>query len=266
MDKLLHLLQESNLGCRIGGVFAGAVAYADDLILMSASSVKLQLMLQICEEFGLTCDLKFNVAKSCIGCVSKTKQKLCTEFILDNNVLPWVDKFKYLGVTFVVKNGLQTDYAERIQKFIASVSLVLRMKTVGFEYMFVDILVKKCLPILFYGLDCCTLNNTVMKSVCRAWNMSFKWLFNMRKYDSTRLLFLSCNTMSMKFLIDVKIMQFYRLLTMSDNVLITKLLTLNFTQRNKLFNAYGLYLDNVRSADIKRSALNQFIDYCSEKL
>ena len=41
MDKFLFLLQKSNLGYRIGGIFIGAVFYADDLILMSASCVKL---------------------------------------------------------------------------------------------------------------------------------------------------------------------------------------------------------------------------------
>ena len=43
------------------------------LILMSASCVKLQAMLKICENFGMLCDLKFNVAKSCAGCVGRSR-------------------------------------------------------------------------------------------------------------------------------------------------------------------------------------------------
>ena len=45
MDKLLKLFHGSGLGCHIGGVFVGAVAHADDIILLSASCVKLQQML-----------------------------------------------------------------------------------------------------------------------------------------------------------------------------------------------------------------------------
>ena len=41
MDKLLKLLHDSRLGCHVGGVFVGAVTYADDIILLSASCVKL---------------------------------------------------------------------------------------------------------------------------------------------------------------------------------------------------------------------------------
>jgi hypothetical protein len=113
MDKLLNILQNSNLGCRLGGVFLGAVAYADDVILMSASCTKLQAMLRLCEEFGLTCDLKFNVKKSCVGCASKFKKKLCSEFLLEDRVLSWVMEFRYLGVKFVIDNGLGIDCSER---------------------------------------------------------------------------------------------------------------------------------------------------------
>ena len=60
---------------------------------------------------------------------------------------------------------LQADCSEGIQKCIATVSSVLCLKLPGFEYMFTDILVKKCLPILFYGMDCCILNSHAKISV-----------------------------------------------------------------------------------------------------
>ena len=102
--------------------------------------------------------------------------------------------------------------------------------------MFADILVKKCFSILFYGMDCCILNGVVLRSLSQAWNMSFKWLFNLRKYDSTRLLFLSCNTMSMKYLLDGKIMKFYRLLGGTNVSLINNLMLLNYDKHYMLFN------------------------------
>ena len=37
MDKLLELLENNKLGCYVGGEFAGAFAYADDLIVLSSS-------------------------------------------------------------------------------------------------------------------------------------------------------------------------------------------------------------------------------------
>jgi len=35
IDGLLHLLRESNVGCFIGNVFVGALAYADDIALLA---------------------------------------------------------------------------------------------------------------------------------------------------------------------------------------------------------------------------------------
>ena len=42
MDKLSKLLHDSGLGCHVGGFFVGVVAFADDIILLPASCVKLQ--------------------------------------------------------------------------------------------------------------------------------------------------------------------------------------------------------------------------------
>ena len=52
MDKLLFLLQNSGLSCHIENLFAGAIAYADDLIVLSASVRHLQLILDLWVDFG----------------------------------------------------------------------------------------------------------------------------------------------------------------------------------------------------------------------
>ena len=75
-------------------------------------------------------------------------------------------------------------FNKRIDTFIASVCTVLQFKIISYEIVFAEIIIQKCLPILFYGLDCCALNT--LNFVSRVWNMAFKWLYNLRKYDSTR--------------------------------------------------------------------------------
>ena len=52
MDKLLFLIQNSRLVCHIENLFAGAIAYTDDLIVLSASVCYLQLILDLCVDFG----------------------------------------------------------------------------------------------------------------------------------------------------------------------------------------------------------------------
>ena len=64
MDKLLFELEKSGLGCYVDNSFASVVAYADDVLLLSASVRKLKLMLSICHDFGVNCHLSFNTEKS----------------------------------------------------------------------------------------------------------------------------------------------------------------------------------------------------------
>ena len=123
------------MSCR--GCFVGAVTYADEIILISASYVKLQQMLQLCESFGVKCDLKFNVVKSCVGYVSSSVQTRI-QFLLEGRVLPWVDGHKYLDITFVVGKGYHSDCSERVRKFIVTVSSVL-----GFNIMSVKFLLDR---------------------------------------------------------------------------------------------------------------------------
>jgi hypothetical protein len=96
-------------------------------------------------------------------------------------------------------------------------------------------IVENCMPVLIYGLwclymftfglvicnnigfmllveryldicklrDCLFLKSSVFKVVSKSWNTSFCWLFNLGIFESARLLFLSCCSMSMEYLLDL---------------------------------------------------------------
>ena len=52
MDELLSWLRKSGVGCHVGGVFAGAVGYADDLLLLAPSRSVMERFLKICEVYA----------------------------------------------------------------------------------------------------------------------------------------------------------------------------------------------------------------------
>ena len=60
VDKLIHLLRTSGIGCTIGGFFAGIVVYADDIFLLCPSRAELQSMVTFFEGFALKHNLKFS--------------------------------------------------------------------------------------------------------------------------------------------------------------------------------------------------------------
>jgi hypothetical protein len=266
MDKLLQVLEKSGLGCYVAGNFVGAIAYADDLVVLSASVRHLQIILNICVEFGKCCDLLFNSDKSQCGFVGRSLLPQPANVLLCNHVLQWSTCFVYLGIEFTLGFKLKVNCKKRIQKFLASISSILRCKLSGYENVFAEILIKKCLPILFYGLDCVSIDSNSVKLVTQAWNCAFRWLYGVGKYTSTRHLFEQHHTMSMKYLLDYSKMAFLvnnqHVANCALKKLVSRVLNCDINVRN-LFEGYNVHrFDNVYN--IKRAVRLKFDEYCEE--
>ena len=78
IDKLLKVLCRSRFGCHIHGLFFGALIFADDIILLSARRTELQVMVNICQDYVSSGNLKFGTnkdpAKSKTKCIVFTKK------------------------------------------------------------------------------------------------------------------------------------------------------------------------------------------------
>ena len=123
-----------------------------------------KLILDLCVDFFQECDVVFNCDKSQCGMVGKPICKLA-QMTLDNKILKWSDNFIYLGIDFVLGSSLNVCYKNRIRKFMASVSSVLHFESVRYEIVYAEILIRKCLPVLMYGLDAVSLDSNFIKLV-----------------------------------------------------------------------------------------------------
>ena len=122
LDPMLELLRNSGFGCAIGTHFFGAVAYADDVLIMSTSVQGLQEMVNICQKHAEDNSLVFSTdpdpKKSktmCIAFNCNTRDKLAPISLCGNN-LPWVSKAKHIG-NFLHEDG-STDLDIRVKKGI----------------------------------------------------------------------------------------------------------------------------------------------------
>ena len=115
-----------------------------------------------------------------------------------------------------MSSSLNVCCKNKIRNFMASVSSVLHFRSVGYENVFTEILIRKCLPVLMYGLDAVSLDSNSIKLVTQVWNCAFRWLYGVDKFTSTRYLFNSHGTMSMRFLLhcNVVFIHAYSLLIM----------------------------------------------------
>ena len=93
--KLANRLETNRAGCRTGTKFCGALAYADDLTLISPSIKGLQSMINICETFSVEYDVVFNETKTV--CIMFGKNEVTPVVYMSNVKLVWKLKVKHLG-------------------------------------------------------------------------------------------------------------------------------------------------------------------------
>jgi len=89
MNFLLSSLSVYDLGCHINDVYIGCLVYADDIILLSASVVHLQTMLDICYTQGVEVDIIFNAQKSALFVVSKAHDVLIDPLWIGHHQVSW---------------------------------------------------------------------------------------------------------------------------------------------------------------------------------
>ena len=91
-------LRESSVGCYWGGHFAGAMCYADDIVLLPPSASALRRMLSICVSYAPSHGLVFNVDKTQLICFhSLCKEKLLPVICFNDVELPYMDQVSHLG-------------------------------------------------------------------------------------------------------------------------------------------------------------------------
>ena len=109
MNDLSVQLNNCKTGCKIGNTVINHLMYADDLAVLSPSSAGFQQLLDVCTEYGVAFDVKFNAKKSVVlTCRTKEDKNLSfPAFYLAGQVLPVCSKANYLG--HVINDQLTDD-------------------------------------------------------------------------------------------------------------------------------------------------------------
>ena len=115
------MLRNSGFGCTIHGIFLGAIIYADDIFLLSASRTGLQVMINVSNEFASEMNLKFGTnidpkkskTKGIIFTKSRRTVNSIKELQLDGYSLPWVSQVDHLGYILQVDNSMVMDIAQK---------------------------------------------------------------------------------------------------------------------------------------------------------
>ena len=77
IDDLLLALSKSGVGCYIGSNFVGALAYADDIVLIAPTATAMRKLLFICGEYATEYCISFNASKSkCLAVLPANRREL----------------------------------------------------------------------------------------------------------------------------------------------------------------------------------------------
>ena len=120
------------MGCHIGLLFVGALAYADDLVLIAPSAIAMRHMLQVCDDYAAQYNVLFNATKSkCLCChpVGTPKHGLNSvphlPFYIGSQAIEFVDKWPHLG--HIISNDCDdaADILTKKMSFIGQANKVL---------------------------------------------------------------------------------------------------------------------------------------------
>jgi len=102
IDGLLERLARSQTGCTVGAVYVGALAYADNLLVLAPKPSAMRLLHQICDNYAKEYSITFNASKS--KCMYIPPYK-CRAFRLNqrpvfytaDHPLVYVNEYSHLG-------------------------------------------------------------------------------------------------------------------------------------------------------------------------
>jgi hypothetical protein len=138
------------------------ILYADDILLVAPSICELQRLLFVCESELNWLDMLINVKKSCCMRIGPRHDNKCDNIVTTSgHALPWVDEIRYLGI-FIVRSRhfkCSLDHAKR--GFYRSMNAILgKVGRVASEEVVLQLVASKCISVLLYGLEACSVNKT----------------------------------------------------------------------------------------------------------
>ena len=178
IDNLLLRLSKCGVGCFIGNYFVGALAYADDIVLIAPTPGAMRKLLSVCDDFASEYDIVFNASKSKFVVIVPFKNSyLCSilfkcKFFIGGNPVEFVESFAHLGHIINSKLDDSDDIINRRSSFIGQSNNILCY--FNKLDMFSKIKLFKSYCTSLYGCELWALNNNFVEEFCFAWRKALR--------------------------------------------------------------------------------------------
>ena len=218
VNPILVSLRKNDIGCHIYNCFIGCIMYADDLLLLSASVIDLQRMLDICGEIGLNLGIKFNASKSnCMAIGPNINCVTPSDMFINGSTIHWVKCIKYLGVSIKSSKRFLIDLSETRRKFFMSINTILSKCKYNSDILKLELLEAHCLPILMYAVECINLTKVQIKEINSWWNSAYRKIFLYNRWESVKELIFRLGRLDVYHLINLRQIMFAKRISTNSN-------------------------------------------------
>jgi len=216
MDILLRKLKATGMGCYVGNIFAGALCYADDIILLTPSRKAMKSFLSVCEDYSTDYKLMFNASKSkTIMFNSMSLNSMENDkFILSGKAIDIVHNHLHLGNYFGINS-----FELQIEKNIKDLYVKFNLLMAQFSHVNVDtkytLFKSFCLSV--YGSQLWNCESNSCEKFYVAWRKCVRKLFRLPRRAHSYLLPYVCEDMPIDTQLDCRFGKFFNSCLNCDN-------------------------------------------------
>ena len=217
IDELLMRLKHLGIGCNIGHLFMGAIAYADDVALLSPTKFALVKMLKAANSFSAEYNITFNSNKCKLVYYNGSQND---NVIIDNVVFNDITIFnskqeKHLGHV-IGPRSLEAQVQECIKDFYCKVNAVIsQFSNVSYKVKY-KLFKSFCMPL--YGCQLWDLSSKTIDKFYIAWRKSIRRLLRIPNVTHNVLLNIICEDIPIEFQLFKRFLKFYKCIFDNDNV------------------------------------------------
>lgn len=144
---------------RRNGFHNFVILYADDILLLSPSTMELHKLFNMCQRELALPNLTVNFKKSCSLRIGPRFEATCVNITsVTGATLPWVKLVRYLGVYIVSCRTFKCSLDNAKRSFHRSLNAIFgKVGRTAHEEVTLQLVASKCLPLLMYGTEACQL-------------------------------------------------------------------------------------------------------------
>ena len=256
IDELLTRLKQCGVGCYIGHVYVGSLAYVDDVSLLASSRNALCKMLDVCQSFSAEYDVLFNSEKSKLvifdGDVkSEFKEILFCQTHLKNN-----QSDIHLG-TRVGNDASSDNMKKSINDFYIRFNIMYSMFNHASNQVLYHLFKTYCMPL--YGCQLWNYASNEINDMCVAWRKTIRYMLRIPQRTHNILLNFICDDFPLETQLHKRFIKFAYNIVHSPNICV------HVCGKLALFGSMSDLCDSINYV-FNRYEINKYMIYSQKTL